>query len=307
MIHFKAIELSDKPWIDAAVAAEDSRSADFNFANMYMWDECYRQLVAPLGRRVVAKPKYKRHPFFAFPIGAGDLKPAMEALRAYAAEHGFPFCVSGVTAPHREALETLFPGCLAFIPDRDHFDYVYLAEKLATVSGKALHPKRTHINRFVEANDWSFQPLTAELLPECRDMLAEWTRRYLDNGGIPDGIAAEHAAIDRAFTHFDTLGLEGGVLRSGEKLIAFTVGEKISSDTFNVHFEKAYGDIQGAYPMINREFARQILSRHPEIVYINREDDMGHENLRRAKLSYGPEFLVEKFHVCLSGCEDSVP
>ena len=305
MLHFKAIELSDKPWIDAAVQAEDSRSADFNFANMYMWDEAYRQLVADLNGRMVAKPKYKHHPFFAFPIGAGDLKPAMEALQDYAAAHGFPFCVSGVTAEHREELEQLFPGHLTFAPDRDHFDYIYLAEKLAELPGKKLHAKRTHINRFLEANDWSFRPLTAPLLPECRNMLSDWTRNYIAAGGIPDGVAAEHAAIDRAFSHFDELGLEGGALYAGGKLIAFTIGEKISSDTFDIHFEKAYADIQGAYPMINREFVRLVLSRHPEIVYINREDDMGHENLRRAKLSYDPAFLVEKFNVCLCGCEGS--
>ena len=130
MIQFKAIELSDKAWIDAFVRAEDSRSADFNFANMFMWDSSYRQLVADLGGRMVAKPKYMQQPFFAFPIGAGDLKTAIKQLCGYSAEHGFPFCVKGVTAQHREQLEALFPGQLRFTEDRDHFDYVYLAEKL---------------------------------------------------------------------------------------------------------------------------------------------------------------------------------
>lgn len=303
MIPFKAIELRDKAWIDAAVQAEDSRSADFNFANMYMWDCSYRQLVADLGGRMVAKPKYMPFPFFAFPIGAGDLKAAIEQLRAYAEAHGFPFCVQGVTKENREVLEALYPGQMQFVADRDHFDYIYLAEKLATLSGKKLHAKRNHINRFLEANpDWRFVPMTSALLPACREMLDSWTKSYAESGAATDGLDAEYTAIVRAFTHFDALGLEGGLLYASEELIAFTVGEKISSDTFNIHFEKARADIQGAYPMINREFVRHVLSRHPEIVYINREDDMGLENLRKAKLSYDPAFLVEKYNACMCAC-----
>ena len=107
MIEFRNISLADKPWIDACVRQEDSRSADFNFANMYMWDGAFRQLVARVGDRMVAKPKYRVHPFFAFPIGSGDLQSAIEALRAYAAEREFPFCISGVTAEHREELDGL--------------------------------------------------------------------------------------------------------------------------------------------------------------------------------------------------------
>lgn len=303
MIQFKSIELRDKPWIDAAVRAEDSRSADFNFANMFMWDSSYHQQVADLGGRMVAKPKYMQQPFFAFPIGEGDLQATIKQLCAYSAANGFPFCVKGVTAQHREQLEALFPGKLRFVEDTDHFDYVYQAEKLATLSGKKLHAKRNHINRFVEANgDWHFERMTSAVLPACRAMLVEWIRQYRESGAAMDGIAEEHAAIDRAFTHFEVLELEGGLLYVGDRLIAFTVGEKISSDTYNIHFEKAYADIQGAYPMVNREFVRQILAEHSEIQYINREDDMGLENLRRAKQSYYPDFMVEKYSVCLCDC-----
>ena len=305
MISFKPIELSDKAWIDECTRAEDSRSADFNFANMYMWDDCFRQLVAEVEGCFVAKLQYREHPFFSFPVGGGDKKRAMEQLHRCALENGFPFCVSGLTAEHRALMESAFPGKLQFMPGRDYFDYIYLAEKLATLEGKKLHGKRNHINRFLEncGDSWRFVPLTRELLPECGAMLEDWTRAYLENGGTPDGVEDEHRAIGRAFEHFDYLGLEGGALYVGDRMVAFTVGEKISSDTYNVHFEKAHADVQGAYPMINREFVRHVLRLHPEIVYINREDDMGHEGLRKAKLSYDPVFMVEKFEVCLCGIE----
>ena len=124
------------------------------------------------------------------------------------------------------------------------------------------------------------------------EMLGFWQREF---DVPPDGLEEEHGAIIRAFMRWEALGLEGGVLFADGQCVGFTVGEKISSDTFDVHFEKAYASIPGAYPMVCREFARQIMSDHPEIVYLNREDDMGHENLRSAKLEYRPEFMLRKY------------
>ena len=107
----------------------------------------------------------------------------------------------------------------------------------------------------------------------------------------------EHAAIARAFEHYDALDLLGGALFAEGELVGFTVGEKISADTFDVHFEKARADLNGAYPTVNREFVKLVRERYPEIAYINREDDMGLENLRKSKESYDPDILLRKFTV----------
>ena len=132
------------------------------------------------------------------------------------------------------------------------------------------------------------------------EMLGFWQREF---DVPPDGLEEEHGAIIRALMRWEALNLEGGVLFADGHCVGFTVGEKISSDTFDVHFEKAYASIPGAYPMVCREFARQIMSDHPEIVYLNREDDMGHENLRSAKLEYHPEFLLRK-HTATLKCDE---
>ena len=105
----------------------------------------------------------------------------------------------------------------------------------------------------------------------------------------------EQLALKRAFQDFDFLGLEGGLLRTKGEVVAFTIGEKQNGDTYTVHFEKAFSRVRGAYPMINREFVRYVRQLYPEVVYINREDDMGMENLRKAKRSYYPDFMVEKY------------
>ena len=294
MLEFKPVELSDKEWIAPIVAAEDSPSADYNFGNIFMWDHAYHQLVARTGDRLVVSPRYDvENPFFVFPIGSGDLASAVSDVAEYARERELPLIFRGVSEKHVSQLETAFPGRFEFIEEPDCADYVYSAEKLVTLAGKKLHGKRNHINRFIEDNNWRFEELTLDKTTACMDMLAQWTLENLEQ--MDDGVYEEHMAIEQAFKYYDELGLEGGTLYSGDRLIAFTIGEKISSNTFNVHFEKAFSDIQGAYPMVNREFVRQIRAKHPEIEYINREDDMGKENLRQAKLSYYPDLMVRKF------------
>ena len=288
-LHLHTLSLRDRDWISRLVRIENSKSADFNFGNLFLWDQTYCQKVAKFDDRLIIEYRKDHTLYFACPIGQGPLAPTIIALQAYADSHGFPLLLRGVTTRYKEELERLFPDCFIFTPDTDFFDYIYVAEKLATLSGKKLHGKRNHVNRFEAEHDWKFVPLTQELFPSCQTFLQQWIHLHSVDTN------AEQLALERAFLYFDELGLEGGALFVGEELIGFTIGEQIAEDTFDVHFEKARSDINGAYSMVNREFVRQILTQHPEIVYINREDDMGLENLRLAKQSYHPAFLVEKY------------
>ena len=294
MIDFKTVTLCDKPWVDEIVMAEGSRSADYNFGNIYIWDCRYRQLIARTGDRMLTKLRYEGKPTFVFPIGTGPLRPAIEALREFAAFKGYePFCLRGVTEEHRALLESEYPGGFSFTEDTDNADYIYEAEKLATYAGKALHGKKNHCNRFEAENDWRFVPLTRELIPGCLDMLVEWNE---DNRARLDpSISFEHDALIRAFAAYERLDLEGGVLTANGRIVGFSLGEMASDDTFDVHFEKAALAVNGAYPMVCRELTRMLLAKYPKLAFINREDDMGFESLRQSKLSYKPEYLLEKY------------
>ena len=242
---------------------------------------------------MLTKLRYDGKPTFVFPIGSGELRPAIEALREFAAWRGYPFCLRGITERHREMLEAEYPGRFDYTEDVNNADYIYLAEKLATYSGKALHGKKNHCNRFEAEYDWRFVPMTRELIPACMDMLSVWSE---DNAARLDpSIAYEHDAIIRAFAAFEQLGLEGGVLYANGEIMGFTMGEFASRDTFDVHFEKARVDINGAYPMVCRELTRMLIAKHPNLKYMNREDDMGLESLRTSKLSYKPEYLLKKY------------
>ena len=293
MVSFKTVTLCDKPWVDEIVRLENSPSADYNFGNIFIWDRYYRQLIARCGDRMLTKLRYEGKPAFVFPIGSGPLRPAIEALDEFAAYRGYPLVIRGITKEHMVQLEAEYPGRFRFEPETKYFDYLYLAEKLATYSGKSLHGKKNHCNRFEAENDWSFAPLTRELIPGCLDMLVEWNEENRDR--LDKSVSFEHDALIRAFAAYETLGLDGGVLFANGKIVGFSMGEMANEDTFDVHFEKAEIAMNGAYPMVCRELTRMLLQKYPKLRYMNREDDMGLESLHQSKLSYKPEYLLEKY------------
>lgn len=297
MIELHPVTLEDKAWIDPLVWAEASSSADYNFGNIFLWDRSFHQLVGRINDRVIVLPCYDEKPFFAWPVGTGDLHPVMAAMEAHAKEQGFPFTLRGVTREHLPLLDELFPGRCAVESERPLWDYIYSAEKLATLAGKKLHGKRNHINRFEAENDWSFQPLTEADFPDCVKLLDQWNSENPEDAD--SGASDEYMAIMRALENYGPLGMEGGILRVSGEPVAFTLGEQVCRHTFVVHFEKAHADLNGAYPMVNREFVRYIRKKYPDILWINREDDMGIESLRQAKESYHPDHMVEKYTVVI--------
>ncbi len=298
MIDLHPVTLADKAWIDPIVMAENSPSADYNFGNIFLWDDTYRQQVCRIQDRMAVLLRYEHRPFFAWPAGSGPVRPVLDVLRAYAEEQGFPFVLRGVTADHLPLIREIWgDGCMV-TPERDLWDYLYSAEKLDTLPGKHLHGKRNHIHRFEQENDWRFVPLKPDLFPACRQLLENWMASCGEEE--KDGIFDEHRAIDRAFQYYDELGLEGGALLVSGQVVAFSLGEMACADTFDVHFEKADASINGAFTMINRELVRHLRALHPEILWINREDDTGRPSLRQSKLTYHPDRMVEKYMVELN-------
>lgn len=265
--------------------------SEFSFANLFFWAD---QRVTFLNSTPVILSNFGNSYTYPFPVNCADLKATVEILRADARERGIPLRIFGLLPQEKDTLETLFPGRFQFHAVRNSFDYVYDINRLADLQGKKLQSKRNHCNRFEEAHpDYRVLPLTAELLPRCRDFAEWWYADHLHNHNASD-YAGERTALEKAFAHFDELHMEGiGIEVEGE-LIAFSMGNRIRKDTFDVNFEKARADINGAYPMINREFARLLRDRYPDVRLLNREDDMGIEGLRKAKESYHPDLLLEK-------------
>ena len=207
-----------------------------------------------------------------------------------AAERGYPFRMRALSASTKEKVETLFPGRFEYVAVRDWADYIYTVRDLSELAGRKYQPKRNLISRFRSNNEWAYENIDSGNIAECMAMNEEWCRR----NGCNDtrSLQMEAEAVTAMLAHFGELGLCGGLLRVQGKVIAYTVGEPLSDDTFIVHIEKAFTEFQGAYQMINQQF---LVHHAAAFQYVNREDDAGDAGLRKAKLSYHPAFLQEKY------------
>ena len=298
MIEFHPPRPADKLWADQCLAQTDYRGCEYSFTNLFCWNTVYHQEIALADGFLLVRARSRMGHSYLYPAGRGDTTALIHALAEDAAAHGEPLRLVCIAAQQREDLDRLFPGRFQFVPDRDGFDYLYDINRLADLGGKKLHAKRNHINRFLDQNpDWAYEPITPASLPECLEMDRAWLRLSLQREGEAEekDLDNEGAALQTAMDHFEALGLEGGLIRINGSVAAFTIGDRLNGDTYDVHFEKAYAGIQGAYAMINREFARWVREHHPDIKYLNREEDMGVEGLRKAKESYYPDLLLEKY------------
>ena len=298
MIDFRTPQPSDKAWVDALLAQADYRGCDYNFTNLFVWSRAYGQEIAQVNGFLVTHLCGRMGCSYMYPAGSGDLAAAIDILAREADERRQPLRLVCLTTRQMEELDRLMPGRFAYEADRDGFDYLYDIDRLADLTGKKLHAKRNHINRFMDNNpSWVYEEITPQTLPECLEMDKEWYRRSMAREGAAEerDLGDEGIALRTAMDHYHALGLEGGLIRVYGEVVAFTMGDRLNSDTYDVHFEKAYGELQGAYAMINREFARWVRAKHPDVRYLNREDDMGVEGLRKAKESYHPDRMVEKY------------
>lgn len=295
-MNFKPISLEDKTWVKKYLKESGYRGCEFSFSTMMMWRDVYHTEVADLGdvlgyRCRVGKNRY----VYAFPAGHGDKKAAIEALMNFAKKSGHAFMLRGFEKEWADWLEGQFPGMFHIETSRDEWDYVYSVEKLSTLAGSKYHGKRNHIARFKDSAEWNYESLTSDNIEECRGMSDKWYHAQLAIGNIT--VLKEKPVLNYALDHMSDLDLKGGVLYRDGKIVAFTIGEPLNDDTFHVHIEKAYSDIQGAYPMINQQF---VLHEMQSFEFINREEDDGVPGLRRAKESYYPVHMIEKYTAALN-------
>ena len=296
MIDFHKIDLTHKAEYETCLFAGPNRGCEYSFANLYLWG---RQRFAVIHDHVVLFSQFSRRTVYPYPVGAGDKKPVLDAIMQDAAGRGIPCRITGLNQQDITLLEHLYPGLFRFHCDRDSYDYVYDINDLADLKGRKYQKKRNHFNRFRESFPYyTAQPLSRELLPQVRQMVEQWYEDRLREDPSGD-YHMEKAAIRKALDQYEELGLEGLVILDGEQVLAMTLGSPLSDDTFDIHFEKARQDVQEAYPVINCEFARYLRQKYPRVKYLNREDDLGLEGLRKAKLSYYPHHLVEKCWACL--------
>lgn len=290
MIEFRPIELKDKEWIEKCLLEGNSPSCEYTFVNNFIWSKQYQLEIANFHGFYCSRSGKGEETFYSYPAGKGDMKYVIDCLKEDAKEHNIPFVLRGMIKEQVDYLNELYPNQFEIEANRDEAEYLYTVEKLSKLAGKKLHGKRNHIARFKDNDDWSFEEITEENFEECLKMNDEWCEQYdcIDDPSLNH----ELCAVKEAFANYKELGLIGGLIRREGKVIAYTIGSKINDETFDIHIEKAFANIQGAYPMINQQF---VLHKCQEYQYINREEDLGDEGLRKAKMSYYPDILLEKY------------
>lgn len=294
MISFKDIELQDKKLITSYTQNSPRRNCDLSFSNLCSWRFLYNTKFAIMDGFLLLKFWASDELVYMMPIGNGDLTKVLDALVEDAHREGEPFCLLGICSGMCSELEAFMPGKFQFTADQDYADYLYLRTELATLAGKKFQSKRNHVNKFKRTYNYEYTPITPDRIQECLDLEAEWCKA--NNCDQHEGTGNERRALVYALHNFEELGLTGGILHVDGKIAAFTFGMPINQDTFGVHVEKADTSIDGAYAMINYEFANHIPEQY---VYLNREEDLGIEGLRKAKLSYQPAIILEKYVACL--------
>ena len=298
---FRRPELSDAELISDYFHKYPTRSCDRTFANVYLWAKFYQVVFTQYKNTLVFRDNSAGYGY-AFPVGTDeDVREVIPDLIRDAEEAGKPFCLYGITREHFEQIEQWFPGQFTCEYNRDEADYVYETEKLATLSGKKLHSKRNHINKFKQVYDgrWEYEKLTEDQVEDCFQMAMRWRN---ENECEEDEEKNQEMCVTmNSLRLLKELCLIGGVLKIDGEIVAFTIGEAVNDDTFVVHIEKAFAEVDGAYTMINQQFVEhELLGKYQ---YVNREDDVGMEGLRKAKMSYHPVFMIEKGYVTLKDAE----
>jgi len=285
MLDFYPPTLDDRERVESFVRDCGQIGCDISFTNAYLWrnrydiriafdDDTYYKCYA-LGGNVTG---------YSMPITKGDIRKAVDTVINDALERGTKPMIGLLNDANAELIHRLYSDRVHIKEDRSTLDYIYKRENLANLAGKKYHAKRNHISRFIRSCDkWEVRELGEDTFSDAMQISEIWQQSNDDTGELD--------IIRDAFAHFDELGMFGLVLYADGKPVAMCAASKINDRVCDVNFEKAT-DFDGAYAMINREFARYFDS----FTLVNREEDIGLEGLRKAKLSYHPDILYSKSH-----------
>lgn len=289
MLKFRRLEKSDIKLLDSVYKTPDALGCEANAVSAYLWNREYDLRIACFDDTVI-KAYYKGDGTvwgYCLPHGK-NVKGAVEEVIRSARQNGETAAFEYLSAGERDELERLFPGAFEYEERFDTCDYIYLTENLAELAGKKYHAKRNHISKFFRTyGNAAVKSLDCSAAADALKVVHEWYREKeidFENYG-------EYGVIQEAIINLEEFSMKGALLYVDSKPVAMTLGCEISPVCFDVMFEKALTEYDGSYAVINNEFAKMLRGYR----YLNREEDMGIEGLRKAKLSYHPEIVYQRF------------
>jgi len=294
-MEFKELTISDKSIFDDYLQDGGRNHSDFSFADMLCWEHVFRHKWCIAEHCLFIKVEYHDgHVEYRQPLGEGegegegDASHLIHMMEEDAASNEQPLVITGLTPEWRTYFRERCPD-YGIAGQGKNSDYIYYTEDLRSLKGKKYQQKRNHVNKFESEYRYRYVELTPDLFPDCLALETEWLNLKRING---DGILSdEQLVIKKAFDHFNELGLLGGALYVGSRMVAFTFGSALNEELFCTHIEKANISYDGVFAVINKIFAEHIPRQYK---YIDREDDAGLSGLRKSKMSYHPLYLSEK-------------
>lgn len=292
---FKKLDIQDKILIESYIKPYKFLSCEYSFTSLYIWkDACDVQFTIFKDALILKKKDFEGNYHFMQPLAyrKEDLASIIEALKAYKDENKMIYLFKDLEENFIEEIKNLLKEkrCLSIEEDRDNFDYLYEASKLRTFSGKKLHAKKNHYNYFTKNYNYEVVDITGEkVIEDVTEAAEKW---YEDTEEKDDKLYYELLAIKNIVRNMDLLELKGVAVYVNGILSAFSIGESLNEKLAVIHIEKGDKDIQGIYSFIARTLVDRCFS-NAEI--INREQDLGIEGLRKAKMSYYPLKLEKKF------------
>ncbi len=262
----------------------DSKASDYSFGNIWGWGKhyglewrfdgtlCWLRQTAPEECCWAPVGPWEKVDWASSPA----LKPGAEFIRV-------PDALSRLW-------EQALPGRVEVLETRGQWDYLYLAAELSELAGNRFHKKKNLVNQFHKLYSYEYHDLTSDCVESVLDMQHEWAKWHEVEES--PSLLAENEAVARVLESWDSIpGLLGGVLRVDGNVVAYTVAEPICSDTLVIHFEKGSVNYKGVYQAVNNHFAHDVA---PAFTWLNREQDLDDEGLRKAKESYNPAEFVRK-------------
>ncbi|OQD58390.1 hypothetical protein MBBAR_17c00300 [Methanobrevibacter arboriphilus JCM 13429 = DSM 1125] len=285
-IEFKPISLSDKPIFDDYFNKTNFNNAEKNFSNLFMWRKTYEYEYAIINDCLCIKGKLRdsKKPFCHFPYGGCDIKDSLSLIKEVFKKEGDTLIIKPLLPEMKKCLEKTLED-FTLIEDRDSFDYIYKSNKLITLSGSKLRNKRRWLKKFRENYDYTYEEINSNNLIEAK----EFTINIIKNS---NNDTDEIIAMEEMFDNLFELDIKGCIIRIDGKIVGISTGEELTKDTVVIHCERADTNFEGIYNCINQEFCEKQWSNYE---FINREEDLGIEGLRQAKLTYRPDLLLSKY------------
>lgn len=289
------ITLGDKELINSFLKNDSSGNSEHTFTNLFMWRKSYNISYSVLSGClcIMSGLEGAKKQFSVVCGDGGDLESAYkQAVEYHRSQFGKDFLIRICDKSDFEILQKLFPNDFRLEADLPNSDYVYEIEALSQLKGKKYHSKRNFVNRFESSYNFYYEQMTPDYKEECKELYLKW---YNEKKESVPGLNAELEAVWELLDNWKSLDISGGCLKCDEKMVAFSFGEPFlgRDDMAVIHLEHADTSFVGAFPAINRHFLQ---NRWQDFKYVNREEDMGLEGLKKSKLSYYPCFMTEKFY-----------